>query len=83
MSIHFQHWAYAGSLLVGLAGMGALAWRIARSQVRALASVLVTALGFFLLWDIAGIRLGIFATNPAWVSGLFLGSANLPMEELA
>jgi lycopene cyclase domain-containing protein len=32
--------------------------------------------------DILGISLAIFQTNPLYVSGLFLGSHNFPIEEL-
>ena len=63
--------------------MRLLAGRLLRGQARAAVFALAVSLGFFLLWDIIGICLGIFATNPAWVGGLFLGSANLPAEEVA
>ncbi len=37
---------------------------------------------FCLVWDVAGINLGIFHTNQEWVSGLHLISRDLPVEEV-
>lgn len=48
-----------------------------RSSLTVAASVL-----FFLMWDISGVALGIFATNPSYVSGIYLVTPNLPVEEL-
>ena len=42
---------------------------------------IVLTVVFFLIWDCAGIALGIFATNPARVLGLYVGVPNLPLEE--
>lgn len=42
---------------------------------------LVLTLVFFLTWDITGIVLGVFSTNPEWVSGLYIVTPNLPIEE--
>lgn len=42
---------------------------------------LVAGVTFFLLWDIVGIVLGVFATNQAWVSGWHVITPNLPIEE--
>lgn len=39
-------------------------------------------LGFFLLWDVAGIVSGVFATNPVYVSGVYFFSPDMPLEEL-
>ena len=36
---------------------------------------------FLLLADIIGIRLGIFMTNSQYVSDIFLGARNFPLEE--
>jgi lycopene cyclase domain-containing protein len=48
---------------------------------RQMALVLTVAVGFFLLWDITGIVLDVFSTNPAWVSGWYVITPNLPVEE--
>ena len=46
------------------------------------AVVLVVTVVFFLLWDTAGVALGIFSTNQRFVSGLNLGHPDLPIEEV-
>jgi len=43
---------------------------------------LILSVGFFVAWDIAGIGLHIFQTNQAYVTGIYLVSPNLPLEEL-
>lgn len=47
-------------------------------------ALLYIAIGltFFLLWDIAGITLDVFSTNQQWVSGLYIGTPDLPIEEI-
>lgn len=39
-------------------------------------------MAILLFVDVVGINWGIFATNPYFVTGLFLGSPNLPIEEI-
>jgi len=39
-------------------------------------------MAILLFTDVIGINWGIFATNQHYVSGLFLGSPNLPIEEI-
>lgn len=36
---------------------------------------------FFLTWDVAGIVLDVFHTNPEWVSGIYFITPDLPLEE--
>lgn len=36
---------------------------------------------FFLTWDVTGILLGVFSTNQNWVTGLYLVTPDLPVEE--
>ncbi|MFD5226789.1 lycopene cyclase domain-containing protein [Microbacterium sp. NPDC058342] len=75
---------YPAFLLVSLAGVTALDLRhrlfLGRSPLRALV-VLGVGLVFFLLWDIAGIGLGIFfrADGP-FATGILL-APDLPLEE--
>lgn len=42
---------------------------------------LVVGVIFFLVWDVVGIALGVFATNQAWVSGWHVVTPDLPVEE--
>lgn len=75
---------YLAFLLVSLAGVVALDLRhrlfLGRSPARA-AAVLLIGLAFFLLWDLAGIGLGIFfrADGP-YATGIML-APELPLEE--
>jgi len=45
-------------------------------------TTLLIGVSFFLVWDIAGIMLGIFSTNPRYVFGLNFFTPNLPIEEV-
>jgi lycopene cyclase domain-containing protein len=76
---------YLAGLLVALTGMVVLDVRFrlffAVAPLRA-AVVLATGIAFFLLWDLAGIGLGVFFRgNPAVLTGLQL-APELPVEEL-
>jgi lycopene cyclase domain-containing protein len=76
---------YLAGLLVALTGMVVLDVRFrlffAVAPVRA-AVVMVTGVAFFLLWDLAGIGLGVFFRgNPAILTGVQL-APELPLEEL-
>ena len=44
--------------------------------------VVGTMVMLFFAWDVAGLQLGIFATNQEYVSGLYLLTPNLPIEEI-
>lgn len=41
-----------------------------------------TVMGLLLLFDILGVIKGIFATNQQFVTGLYIVSPNIPIEEL-
>ena len=45
------------------------------------ATLILLGVAFFLLWDIVGITLGVFATNQQWVTGAYVYTPNLPIEE--
>ena len=77
--------AYLGALVVSIGGMVVLDARfrlfIWRAPARA-AAVLGLGVAFFLVWDIAGISLGIFFRgNPGLLTGILL-APELPLEEL-
>lgn len=44
-------------------------------------AVVLSGVLFFLAWDIVGIVLGVFSTNQAWVTGLYIITPDLPIEE--
>lgn len=89
MSWLYTHWAYIAILVVSLAGLSIAdrRWKLvffapkagARQATLATIGLLV---GFFLIWDIVGILLGIFYTNPRFTLGINLLSPNLPIEEV-
>lgn len=75
---------YLGALLVSLAGVAVLDVRhrlfLGRDPARALV-VLAIGTVFFLLWDAAGIALGIFfRADGAFSTGILL-APELPLEE--
>lgn len=79
-----MQYVYLLTLLVSLSGLAtldkkyglALFWDLKKTLIALLAGLL-----FFLVWDVAGIVLGVFSTNQAWVSGLYVGTPDLPVEE--
>jgi lycopene cyclase domain-containing protein len=76
---------YLAALLIALAGMAVLDVRFrlffAVSWWRA-AVVMAVGIGFFLLWDLAGLGLGVFFRgNPDLLIGIQL-APELPLEEL-
>lgn len=79
-----MRFAYLGALLFSLAGLGILDWhrRLAFfADARRTALVLALTVAFFLLWDTAGIVLGIFARGDVPVmTGVELWR-EMPLEE--
>jgi lycopene cyclase domain-containing protein len=76
---------YLGALLVSLTGMVVLDVRFRlffrAAPVRA-AIVMAAGIGFFLVWDLAGIGAGVFFRgNPGLLTGIQL-APELPLEEL-
>ena len=80
-----SQYAYLAGLLVSLAGLTALdaRYRIAVfDRPRAALSTLALAVLFFLLWDVAGVALGIFFIGDSpYLSGVVL-APEVPLEEL-
>lgn len=79
-----MQYAYLLTLIVSLSGLTtldkkynlALFWDAKKTLLALLAGLL-----FFLVWDVTGIVLGVFSTNQAWVSGLYVITPDLPIEE--
>lgn len=79
-----MQYAYLLSLIVSLSGLLYLDYKKHLAWFwngRKTATTLAIGLIFFLAWDISGIVLNVFSTNQAWVSGLYLVTPNLPIEE--
>ena len=78
-------YAYLGLLGFSLAALVALDFRRKLAlfiRPRSSAKIIALCVGLFLAWDVAGILLGIFQTNPDFVVGLHILTPNLPIEEL-
>jgi lycopene cyclase domain-containing protein len=76
---------YLGALLVALGGLATLDWRHRLafwSDARRAAVCVGVGVGFFGLWDLAGLALGIFARGESpHMTGVLL-APELPVEEL-
>jgi len=84
----YTHWTYLTLTIVSLLCLALidrrlklLIWRSLTSR-RATLAAIGSAVGFFLIWDIAGILLGIFNTNTRYTIGLNLFTPDLPIEEV-
>ena len=79
-----MHSVSLAGLVVALAGMVMLDWRFRlffwRAATRA-AIVLAVGLAFFLAWDLAGIRLGIFFRGQTSFTTGLEWAPQLPFEE--
>lgn len=81
----WQHGVYIGGLLFGLGGMAVIDWRCRLalwSDWRRALKTLGPVIGLFIIWDVAGIVLGIFSDGDGrYRSGLEVGP-HFPVEEL-
>ncbi|MDQ5943985.1 MAG: hypothetical protein QG658_51 [Patescibacteria group bacterium] len=81
-------WTYAAILAISIGGLTLCDWRwklVAFRNNNAKKATIITILvllALFLAWDIAGILLGIFYTNPRYTLGLNIITPNLPIEEV-
>jgi lycopene cyclase domain-containing protein len=79
-------WLYLAALLFSLVGMVILDRRFQLffwADARRAAIVLPVGVLFFLLWDLAGIGLGIFFRGPSpYVTGIVV-APEVPVEEIA
>ena len=80
--------AYAGALLVSIAGLAVLDRRgrvllfAGRAEARRGAAVIALGVAFFVLWDLVGIGLGVFFRGTTrYLSGVLV-APELPVEEL-
>lgn len=84
-SILYSHYLYLAILLIGIGGLVLADWRLQLvffdSPLPALKSIGILV-GLLLAADIAGVKLGIFSTNQNFVTGIHIGTPNLPIEEL-
>ncbi len=75
---------YLGALLVSIAGLATLdfKYRLAFGKNVRYRCLIILSVAFFLVWDLAGIALGIFFRgNSNHLTGITL-SSELPVEEI-
>lgn len=89
MNLLYSPYAYSLILLLSLFGLWLcdrrwhlVAYQPSSGAKHATIVTLLIGVSFFLIWDIAGIILGIFSTNPRYVLGLNILTPNLPIEEV-
>lgn len=78
-----QYW-YLLALIFSLGGLTYLDYRQKLAwfwNARVTLGTLGFSLVFFLAWDIVNIGKGVIKTNWPWVSGLYVGTPHLPIEE--
>jgi len=79
-----SHWAYLFLLIISIVGLSLADWRYRLAwwhNRNATLWAIVVSYSILLLGDIAGIGLRIFSTNQTYVSGLYVMTPNLPIEE--
>lgn len=81
----WEHSVYAAGLLFGIAGMAVIDWRFHLAfwhDRRRTTKVILSAVALYVVWDVAGIILGIFSDgDERFRSGLQLGP-HFPIEEI-
>jgi lycopene cyclase domain-containing protein len=76
---------YLAILLFSISGMILIDYKYKLSffkHARAATESTLIVMTILLVTDIIGVNWGIFSTNPKYVTGLFIGSENIPIEEL-
>lgn len=81
------HWKYLYLLILmfSIAGLSLADWRyklVFFFKPRAAIKATVGTMTVLLIGDLIGIEWRVFSTNQAFVSGLHIGSPNLPVEEI-
>lgn len=79
-----QQYAYIIALIVSIFGLAVIdkKYRLAFFwDHHKTAVILLVGIVFFFAWDVAGVILGVFSTNQAWVTGLYVITPDLPIEE--
>lgn len=85
MNLLTQPYTYIVILLFSLAGIAYCDYKyrlVIYKDNKASLKTWLILMGLFLSWDIAGILLEIFYTNPAYTIGLDIFTKDLPIEEL-
>ena len=78
-------YTYLTILIFSIVGMTLLDYRYKLTffkHARAATESTLVVMAVLLVTDIIGVNWKIFYTNPKYVCGLFIGSENIPIEEL-
>ena len=78
-------YTYLAILFFSILGMIIIDWRyklVFYDMPKPATRAIATMMAILLFVDVIGINWNIFATNPKYVSGVFLGNPNLPIEEI-
>jgi lycopene cyclase domain-containing protein len=84
-AIIYSHYLYLVILLIGIGGLVLADWQMKLVFFKNFSAAWKTIgilIVLMLAADIVGIKLGIFFTNQKYVTGLYIGTPNLPLEEL-
>lgn len=79
------HYFYFVLLIFSLIGMVVLDWRyhlLFFDHPKVAWKPMLGMVTILLIGDLIGIEWNIFSTNPQYVLGIYLGSHNLPVEEI-
>lgn len=80
-----MNWAYLGLILFSFMGMSTLDWRFKLAffdKPKSTTLTLLLLLVIFIIWDLIGIKLGIFFSGHSeFMSGIYLAK-DFPLEEI-
>jgi len=80
-----QHWFYLFALLISIGGLLCIDWRYKLAfwhDTRRTALTIAVAIAVFIMWDIIGIRFGIFFKGASQYMLPFVIVPEFPVEEL-
>ena len=78
-------YTYLAILFFSISGMIIIDWRyklVFYDMPKAATRAIAIMMSILLFVDVVGINWNVFATNTIYVSGIFLGNPNLPIEEI-
>jgi lycopene cyclase domain-containing protein len=80
-----MRYLYVLSILFSFGGLLLLDWRYRVAlfwRWRTALKLVLASFAFLLVWDLALVGSGLYWTKPQYVSGWYVGTPNLPVEEL-
>lgn len=80
-----MRYLYLLSIVVSFAGIVTLDWRYRLAlfwRWRTALRLMLLGFVFFVVWDVALVGSGLYWTMPQYVSGWYIGTPDLPIEEI-